>query len=482
MEVRYRLNQQGPVERILADWLRTDTYEGTHYFRARLPVLAPDTFVEYSAVCFCAGRQVPAPDQAEHLPGSCRISDVETVEAIDHTNATAASNCDPAGLLVPIDVSALCVGTVDTQQSTNGFAGATNVYTHQTTDDSPASIGANVNRSFSDPPWQQLEQGIHLHWALPDALTQGKVDEDGQLSFPAAPNRWLVTRFIIRGRESPQIKSWVVESDALSVETPEQGSGQYPVTLPVKTVSSDDPDFRYVGRWQAVEGWMESTPPPDESFRALTGSELTPVVSGVVSFAAFYPNCRSVFGFYDQLADVTEPGPMSMNLMYTVVGWFRQAENDPLHHGSSLPELQDMYHWTFEQSSAQPIYILYHGTIQDIVWNPDTHYIYGQPSCQPIPATVAIGNNPAEALSAYFKDQLHPHVPFFETLLTAFQLGLLNTFKQPQADQLAQLEAALHQHEFGGRTAGIFIPLSSNTPLTKAHNRSRVCRCHWRTH
>ena len=38
-----------------------------------------------------------------------------------------------------------------------------------------------------------LKKGIHLHWALPDALTRAE-QSDGQTTFHAVPNRWLITR------------------------------------------------------------------------------------------------------------------------------------------------------------------------------------------------------------------------------------------------------------------------------------------------
>jgi hypothetical protein len=45
-------------------------------------------------------------------------------------------------------------------------------------------------------PTAGLPPGVHLHWALPDALTRAQVDPLAQtLRFPAVPDRWLVVRF-----------------------------------------------------------------------------------------------------------------------------------------------------------------------------------------------------------------------------------------------------------------------------------------------
>src|SRR5688572_10066624 len=62
---------------------------------------------------------------------------------------------------------------------------------------------ANISEELLAYPFQdrglQLRAGVHLHWALPDALTKGtntteETTAARKLTFPAVPNRWLVTR------------------------------------------------------------------------------------------------------------------------------------------------------------------------------------------------------------------------------------------------------------------------------------------------
>ena len=55
-------------------------------------------------------------------------------------------------------------------------------------------------------------KGLHLHWALPDALAICH-HRDGSTVFPAVPNRWLVRRLDPSG----QLQTWmlIVESDYL---------------------------------------------------------------------------------------------------------------------------------------------------------------------------------------------------------------------------------------------------------------------------
>src|SRR5262249_52244560 len=56
---------------------------------------------------------------------------------------------------------------------------------------------ANISEEIVSKPFQsdnlRLKPGTHLHWALPDALTSGIQTANGT-DFPAAPNRWLITR------------------------------------------------------------------------------------------------------------------------------------------------------------------------------------------------------------------------------------------------------------------------------------------------
>ncbi|MDF2627836.1 MAG: hypothetical protein K0R39_1667 [Symbiobacteriaceae bacterium] len=363
----------------------------------------------------------------------------------EYTSDSAPSQ---TGLIVPVDLVAFCVGEIDAQEATNLLAGATVVYTDQVTAENQAFLGANVTRGFTDPPWQPLEQGVHLHWALPDALTTA-TSTDAGLDFPVVPNRWLVTRFALQGTTTAT-RSWIVESDALSTAQP---AGQKPVTLPVKTVSPLDQNYRYVGQWVDFDqSWTE---PGGTQFQDLTGAELTAVASGVVTFAAYYPNCRSVFGFTDSLSDLTVTGTAPVELMYTVTGWHSSPANDPLSTGPALEAVQSQLQWTYtDDSGATPTYTLYNGMVQQVMWNPQTTYLYHQPVQKPITADVAIGNSPAEALAAYFRNLNHPNIPLFEDLLTAFQYGLLSAFAQPTADQLASLEESLHEKEFGSQDAG----------------------------
>lgn len=350
-----------------------------------------------------------------------------------------------SGLVVPVDLVAYCVGSIDAHQATGTFAGATTSYAAQAGAANQAFLGVNVIRDFSQPPLWPLETGVHLHWAAPDALTHAAQGTDA-LDFPALPNRWLVTRLVVSGGTAAA-RHWIVESDTLSASPP---GGSNAPSLPVNDASQN---YRYVGVWEVFDGsWREPDIPSGSTIRTLFGSEIHAVASGDVAFAAFYPNARGVFGFYDDVADLQPAGTDPLNLAYLVTGWFSDPANDPLAADSDPATLQQRYHWTYTPSGGAPGYSLYSGGVQDVQWNPATRYLGDDRP--PVQVDVAVGNSPAEALAAYFRGLNHPSLPLFEQLFTAFAMGLLSSFAQPRPGQLAELAETVHEKGFRGVDGG----------------------------
>ena len=82
----------------------------------------------------------------------------------------------------------------------------------------PFLTEAILREPFSDnQPGQEphsLAAGLHIHWAVPEALTHGKHSSDsGEVVYPALPNRWLI-RIKIDGKQHLRI----VESDYVSTQ------------------------------------------------------------------------------------------------------------------------------------------------------------------------------------------------------------------------------------------------------------------------
>ena len=189
--------------------------------------------------------------------------------------------------------------------------------------------------------------GLHLHWALPDALTTGQ-HHDGSMQFPAVPNRWLVRRLDNRGQVQ---KSWIVESDFLHPcdgtgmptyqRPPDDGHGKpitawpgdKPITFPTKRLQLPNHKpgaaFRYMGRSLLLQDWLQRKADDADTYLnqdANSDYKLTALGYGEPAFAAYYPNCYSVFGFCDVDPDLD--GGTSYE--YQVIGWFHEKDLDPL--------------------------------------------------------------------------------------------------------------------------------------------------------
>lgn len=118
---------------------------------------------------------------------------------------------------------------------------------------------ANISEEIVSQPFQNqnlyLKSGIHLHWALPDALTKGiQVSNNNgqtQTAFPPVPNRWLVTR----SRGETIETQWVVESDYLYPEG--EGSQVGSIAYPIEVQNDKPQPFRYLGRKVPLADWQE---------------------------------------------------------------------------------------------------------------------------------------------------------------------------------------------------------------------------------
>lgn len=123
------------------------------------------------------------------------------------------------GLVVPIRLEALPIGARDT--GTDVFLPPYADFAVLPAQGSSSGIPYLSSNVTSQPftGTHALEQGIHLHWNLPQALRTGVVDADGTLALPGAPDRWLVTRVLADvsdpAHPAVTLTSWVVESDHL---------------------------------------------------------------------------------------------------------------------------------------------------------------------------------------------------------------------------------------------------------------------------
>lgn len=283
------------------------------------------------------------------------------------------------------------------------------------------------------------EPGVHLHWALPDALTHGLQGSEG-MTFPLVPNRWLVTRSWWGGKHTLS-KGWVVQSDALS-----ESEGAQCVAWPVYDAGADPPyDSQYLGAVMDAVDWEGETQPVVKPF-------LTAVGPGDPTFAACYWNCRGVFTLWDDASDLAV-ADTPIALTYSVVGWYSDPSKSPLAGYTDAQawatRMQDLGWVVPEGTSAMPIDVLVHGLLHSVQWaGPGAAFQSGVPAGQ---VDVTFGNTTAEALAALLRSELQADQDV-EAVLEAFQYGVLATYEgQGGALELGQ---ALHERQFGSSPGG----------------------------
>lgn len=290
-------------------------------------------------------------------------------------------------LVVPVVVDALCLAT------DLGVVGPSADFSRLPYVD-PANgrdVGADVpylSEVVLPTPFEDqgtpLRAGVHLHWALPDALTR-LVHTQAGVEIPAVPNRWLVTRT----RGGVVDRQWVVDSDVLS--DVDSGAVTYPMTGAEPAGATGRP-YRFLGRRVPLAAW---DPTADRSDRLPV---LTAVGYGEPTFAAFYPNCHSVFG----LPDVDVIGTPPAGLGYDVLGWYDDPGADELARvlaaatGDWSATLAERLGWAAPASAPPPVRLACFG---QLVFDPEPPT--DTPDDDGDSAGVWVGNTATEALAAH---------------------------------------------------------------------------------
>lgn len=182
-----------------------------------------------------------------------------------------------------------------------------------------ATAAASQSSPFQDDA--VLEAGVHLHWALPDALCTGEVQPGtGAACFPAVPDLWLVLRFSSAPSESPSdggtdwgggvaaekprtYQAWLIDAYSETVRA-------LPTTPPANA-GPDRPWLTAIGK--LAQG------------RLVQQTSAGQVAQNQLFNSAYYPTSRKRFGFHDSLSDV-----VGGSISYAVVGWYARRTEDPL--------------------------------------------------------------------------------------------------------------------------------------------------------
>jgi hypothetical protein len=428
--------------------------------------------------------------------------------------------------IVPVNVVALRVSNPDSTNVTPGpgFRGRTAAFDllPHGAQATQASTGDTVWLPLTGgTPSVALQTGVHLHWELPDYFKRGRHNPDlGTIVFPAAPTRWLVVRSLSTYDQSsstygaPQNASWVVESDyvAPAPQPDSHGIVRPAASVPLTALDGTTP-YMFMGRVVDAASWDPADELPQDylpHYNGPDGAQLYLTAIGFVgaAFPGYYPDCRSVFGFWDTFADVpgvyaaiSQNNPIRFRISYTVIGWLPEAANDPL--GTLAATVTSQYNNYVAQCAAQHIQVastpadvfarvtsdqfgwqfsdgaisytlaadqtiasldvpdatLCAGVIQDVVFdllNPSQQTPFlaaaqaGQPWTDQV--QIAVGNTTVQAVSALVKSQLtapggESVLASYETLLDALQLGLLRDL-EGQGNALVTLEQSLHAMAF----------------------------------
>lgn len=178
-------------------------------------------------------------------------------------------------ILVPVDVQAFVVTAADDEQTV------------------PVTGGAGDPGPFDSG--EVRPSGVHLHWAMPDALLSGK-DKDGALELPRLPDRWVVVR-TLQPSEGAQVevRGWVIDAPTATV-------------IPLPSYDGTVPTSSVQPLIQPLDG----------------------AAGGSLLWTASYQASAGRFGFHDPLDDLEGKKPEGEQAVYTVAGWWSVLDQDPL--------------------------------------------------------------------------------------------------------------------------------------------------------
>ncbi|MDH5545471.1 MAG: hypothetical protein OEZ43_07760 [Gammaproteobacteria bacterium] len=195
-------------------------------------------------------------------------------------------------ILVPIDVQAY-------------FSNETELLT-------PVTGGPNDPAPFSEG--SVASYGVHLHWAMPDALLRGQHEEHGDaLVLPKLPDRWVVLRLLFpNGHDRPMVRGWVIDAKTKALSALKDFNGSFNV------------------------------PTDAQTFDPLNGG-----IGGSLLWTASYHASAGRFGFHDPLDDINilkntaKKGFHNDIATYLVCGWNSTHAEDPL-NATGKGELFDL--------------------------------------------------------------------------------------------------------------------------------------------
>lgn len=265
------------------------------------------------------------------------------------------------------------------------------------------------NPPFSDA--DSLESGVHLHWILPESFTTGTEQPDGSIAYSTVPDHFLVTRIASQGDDKPCFRQWLVYSSAVSDHWV-MGVRSGPIP--------DENGFHCAYLGKAVD-----YPSGSETVDFDLTRSCTAVMPGDPCFAAYYPGCRNIFGFYDDLDNIGE----NARLSYLVCGWTQDG-------------------------------VVCAGQVWGLTWG-------AKPQAAKMPNTlpqIAVAETSSEAMSAVY------HSAVMQPLMD----GMLGESNQPGAQR--EGEYKLHRQGFSAHSGGELYRLDGGTSQMSAQEAELLCK------
>jgi hypothetical protein len=234
--------------------------------------------------------------------------------------------------------------------------------------------------------------------------------------YPGVPDIWLIHR----KKNGVIEKSWIVESHYIALTQTAQQGNLSAVNVPFHDDRHDNKTqpFRFMGRQIMGETeWVSGNLNGASYLQEITavGYNPQPGTKGFTepTFAAFYPNCMSVFGFYDP-----DIATVQADLVYEVLGLYANPENDYLK--IFLSDFANRYakdekYFEFLNDALASEFLwkaAVDSPINSDASTPALAVLFGKaiPKLANTPSAnqvdIAIGNTGTEALSAYLASQV----------------------------------------------------------------------------
>lgn len=285
----------------------------------------------------------------------------------------------------------------------------------------------------------KLPQGIHLHFVLPSGLKHGeKKSEETAIKYPAVPDKFIITRMYVKKKDGKKIivnDCNIVDSSFVSKEN--KGGG---VTIPFMDDKVDP--YRYLGRQYSA---FESVPSLDMMNKEGHLVELNAIGPGDPLFNAYYPNCRGVFGYYDDLKNIPEEDICDAVLTYSVIGYYSNADKDPFSKVDSVKSMKQVlsvYNLSAENDTICNSCLLF-GEVCDINLSDNDPWFTTKN------VNMGVGRTTAEALSAILKgkysNELDPNNDL-ERKLTSILYGMAD--ETTQIDGNHKIDDSIHSYGF----------------------------------